>query len=493
MSRQQILDYLKENIDAWLTIPSVIKNESGKPEFEILLAKQEMGDPGTASLFYRETRTGGFEYASRAFIHAHLQPGDLFIDVGAHFGLYTLTAAMKFPGKNKVLAVEPHPANVKRLKMWTDFNECAENVTIVECAASDHSGYSLLSQNSSMGHSLVPVDGLKSSREPLNVAVESLDKIVSETGFMESEHRIFLKIDTEGHELSTLKGALKLLKTGRIAAIIWEKGHYHATPNGIKEFTEITTLLRDLGYESFRFPHEDMGGPLVPYAVSHEQCNIISIDRSVTPLPVYEQPWRAHTVLPSSMRPRVSADFMRGYTELLMEKRTTDCGRWSRWDSLGGGADLRAGLAGQLVPKKTTVLDAGAGLMLLRDFIPESCTYTPLDIVARNRNCIVADLNQSQYPEQKFDVVAALFVLEFLHDVTSFLEWASKNARILIFTYHPVNPNTEKVTRRSVGFFNDYQLPELERIIHKTDWIIRSKTDIGSGQVCYQCIKKDVK
>lgn len=491
MSKQQILDHLKENADAWLTVPSVIKNESGKPEFEILLAKQEMNDPGAASLLYRETRTGGFEYASRAFIHAHLQPGDLFIDVGAHFGLYTLTAAMKFSGEVKVLAVEPHPANVKRLKMWTEFNECAEQVNIAECAASDHSGYSLLNLNSSMGHNLVTVNGIQSNREPLNVAVESLDKLVSETGFMDSEQRILLKIDTEGHELSTLKGALKLLKTGRVAAIIWEKGHFHATPKGVKEFTEIMSLLRDMGYESFRFPHEDMGGPLVPYAVSHEQCNIISIDRSITPLPVYNQPWRAHTILPPSMRPQVSADFMRGYTELLIEKETTDCGRWSRWSSLAGDADIRAGLAGQFVPEKMTVLDAGAGLMLLRDYIPESCTYIPLDIVARNRKCIVADLNQKQYPDQKFDVVTALFTFEFIHDVESFMVWALSHAQILIFSYHLMLPGTEKNKRRSAGFFNDYQLHELEKLIQKTGWAIRSGVEINSGQVCYQCIKKD--
>ncbi len=79
----------------------------------------------------------------------------------------------------------------------------------------------------------------------------------------------------------------------------------------------------------------------------------------------------------ASMRPPVSENFMIGFTEQLIKDKKTDCGRWSRWDMLGTEADLRAGMAGQLVPENSSVLDAGAGMMLLRDYIPENCTYHP--------------------------------------------------------------------------------------------------------------------
>lgn len=451
MSRQEILDRISKSNDAWQIVPSVIKDSAGEPEFEMLLANAEMQDPGTASLHFRETRCGGFEYASRAFLHAHLQPGDLLIDVGAHFGLYTLTAAKKFPGEVKVLAIEPHPENLKRLHIWCDFNECLENVKIAQCAASSQSGQSELIQNSSMGHSLVPQPGNRSQGKPLPVRLETLDNIVRTAGFMESGERIFLKIDTEGHELPTLMGGLELLKTGRVAAIIWEKGHFHNSEKGIKEFTSIMTLLRDMGYDSYRFPHEDMGGPLIPYAPSHELCNVISIDRSLKPQQIYEQPWSAHAVMSSSMRPPVSENFMIGFTEELVKTQKTDCGRWARWNLLGNEADLRAGMAGQLVPEGSSVLDAGAGTMLLRDYIPENCTYTPLDIVARNRNTIVADLNQQQFPK-KYNVVCALFLLEFIHEPQLFFDWSSRHAGKLIFIYHPLLPGADKNKRRAAGF-----------------------------------------
>ncbi|GKT33291.1 methyltransferase FkbM family, partial [Aduncisulcus paluster] len=182
------------------------------------------------------------------------------------------------------------------------------------------SGQSELIQNSSMGHSLVPQPGNRNQGKTIKVRLETLDNIVRQAGFMDSKERIFLKIDTEGHELATLMG-------------------------GIKEFASIMSLLRDMGYESYRFPHEDMGGPLVPYSPSHELCNVISIDRSLNPLPVYDQPWTAHAIMSPSMRPPVSENFMIGFTEQLIKDQKTDCGRWSRWEMLGTEADLRAGMA----------------------------------------------------------------------------------------------------------------------------------------------------
>ncbi|OEU67081.1 MAG: FkbM family methyltransferase [Desulfovibrio sp. S3730MH75] len=490
MTREKILKTLDEHADTWMQIPSVFKDESGAPEFEMILANSEMKDPGVSSLVFRETRTGGFEYASRAFLHAHLQPDDLFIDVGAHFGLYTLTTAKKFPGKIKVLAIEPHPLNASRLRMWTEFNECSASVTIAECAASDRSGHSMLRLDSSMGHSLIPLANSADKRAPIKVALDTVDNLAAKAGFTDSDNRIFLKIDTEGHELQTIKGAIELLKTGRVVAIIWEKGHFHITPEGMTEFVEIMNILRDLGYDSFRFPHEDMGGPLVPYVISHESCNIISLDSSITPLPNYEKPWGAHCSMSPSMRPKASAEVTKAYTDRLIAAKATDCGRWSRWNHLHSESDIRAGLTAQLIPENSTVLDAGAGMMLLRDYIPENGTYTPLDIVARSRECIVADLNQHQYPDHKYDVVMGLFLIEFLHEPEEFLKWAFKSSNKLIFTYYPARPNSER-ERRVAGLFNDFDHKGVEEIIDNSGWKLVNITAISVGQFCYQCGKRN--
>lgn len=496
MTREEIVERLRKDGGKWMVIPSALPatDGSGKPEYEMVLSRTEMQDAGVASLHFRETRTGGFEYPSRKFLHSHLDPGDTFIDVGAHFGVYSLCAAKIHPGEVKVLAVEPHPVNMGRLRMWAEFNSCSENIMTAECATSAHSGYSLLLTDSSMGHRLSTPEtrGTTSGSEPINVQVEPLDRLAAKAGIPDNDSRIILKIDTEGHELPTMLGALKLLKSGRVKAIIWEKGHYHIKGKGAEEFGEIMTLLRDLGYDSYRFPHEDMGGPLVPYVPSPESCNIISVDRDLKLLPVYEKPWSAHPVMPPSMRPNLSPEAYGKYTKALMEHKSTDCGRWSRWGSLYDEADLRCGVAARHIQGNSNVLDCGAGLTLLRDYIPESCSYTPLDIVARTRDTIVADLNQGHYPDADFDVVVALYLLEFLHEPEKFLKWAMDAGKQLLLAYAPAQKGSAE-KRRRMGYFNDLNISELEKMLDKCGWKIRNAENLPPAMVIYNCERKDEK
>jgi len=43
-------------------------------------------------------------------MHQHLLPADWFVDLGAHFGLWTLYANGLWKGKRPILSVEPSPA-----------------------------------------------------------------------------------------------------------------------------------------------------------------------------------------------------------------------------------------------------------------------------------------------------------------------------------------------------------------------------------------------
>ncbi len=41
-----------------------------------------------------ELRFGGYEAPSRKFFDEHLRPGDSFVDVGSHWGVYSFSAAL---------------------------------------------------------------------------------------------------------------------------------------------------------------------------------------------------------------------------------------------------------------------------------------------------------------------------------------------------------------------------------------------------------------
>jgi len=93
-------------------LPSVFRDPKGDARFNLPIPKAFLKDPAIKHLIEREARYGGFEYPTRAFFDAHLEPGDVFIDVGAHWGMLSLSAATRHPGEISVLAIEADPANV---------------------------------------------------------------------------------------------------------------------------------------------------------------------------------------------------------------------------------------------------------------------------------------------------------------------------------------------------------------------------------------------
>ena len=63
-----------------------------------------------------------FDIKEREYLAAHLKTGDIFIDIGANIGGYSMWAA-KCVGKNgKVLALEPQPKVLERLSANASFN-----------------------------------------------------------------------------------------------------------------------------------------------------------------------------------------------------------------------------------------------------------------------------------------------------------------------------------------------------------------------------------
>jgi hypothetical protein len=92
-------------------VPSSLKFPTGKARFELSFPEQ-LGDPdqGAKYLVYNEAQNG-YEPPTRSLLERILRPGDLFIDVGAHWGFFTMQAAAHPAGDVTVIAFEPDPTN----------------------------------------------------------------------------------------------------------------------------------------------------------------------------------------------------------------------------------------------------------------------------------------------------------------------------------------------------------------------------------------------
>lgn len=77
-----------------------------------------------------------YEAEELAFVRAMLEPGDVFIDIGAHVGLYSLVAWRAVGASGRVLAIEANPETFGRLSANLAMNR-ASNVTAANIGVSD--------------------------------------------------------------------------------------------------------------------------------------------------------------------------------------------------------------------------------------------------------------------------------------------------------------------------------------------------------------------
>ena len=189
------------------------------------------------------------------YLEKFLRPGDVFVDVGANIGLFTLKAA-RFA--SRVVAAEPGAAAGRQLADNLALNGF-RNVTIVPKAISDTEGKAALFHNplgdDPQAFSLIN-DGTSSESE--EVEITTLDRLVTEFGL---ERVDCLKIDVEGAEDRVIKGAAGTL--GRFhPAVIFEMN----CPTLLKDGGDPAAAWVALGALGYGFFQLQDDGTLTPLA-----------------------------------------------------------------------------------------------------------------------------------------------------------------------------------------------------------------------------------
>lgn len=142
---------------------------------------------------------GGWEPDACKVYRAHVRPGQVVYDLGAHAGMHTLLFSLLVGPAGRVYAFEPIPANIERIRRLIELNGLT-NVTIVERAVCDRTGTAQFDEgpNSFQG-SLTALSG---STARIEVRTISLDDHIDQ-GHAGPD---FMKIDIEGAEGPALAG-----------------------------------------------------------------------------------------------------------------------------------------------------------------------------------------------------------------------------------------------------------------------------------------------
>ncbi len=166
------------------------------------------GETGLTQNIY----TGLHEFEDMGFLLHFVRAGDLFVDVGANVGSYTILACAARGARG--YAFEPIPATFVRLMSNMHLNKIESQVECLNIGVGSERGViQFTSRLDTINHALPP-----GSSEPGAVSVEvlSLDEILAD------ESPALMKIDVEGFEAPVIKGAENTMKKETLHAVIME-------------------------------------------------------------------------------------------------------------------------------------------------------------------------------------------------------------------------------------------------------------------------------
>jgi len=183
---------------------------------------------------------GLHEYDDMAFVLHLLRPGDLFVDIGANIGTYTILAS-KVVGAQTV-SIEPLPSTFAHLENNIHYNRISDLVEARNVGLAGTRGNLRFSADlDTMNH--IVDDTYTGST--VNVDVLALDDL------LEGRAPFAMKIDVEGFERQVLSGGARALGAASLQAIVIEVNEHEQRYDRSGK-TALDTL-RDAGFRSYRY------------------------------------------------------------------------------------------------------------------------------------------------------------------------------------------------------------------------------------------------
>jgi len=187
---------------------------------------------------------GLHEFNDMAFVAHFLRAGDVFADIGANVGSYTLLASGVC--RAQTVAFEPDPGTFAALLRNIAINDLNALVTARNEALGPKPGVAALTLGLDTLNRIVEA----SAAPTQTVSMETLDRALG------TQSPVLLKLDVEGFELSVLRGAERTLADPGLKAIVTED-----------RSPAVTDLLQRAGFRERRYdPFKRHLGPPAPGA-----------------------------------------------------------------------------------------------------------------------------------------------------------------------------------------------------------------------------------
>lgn len=196
------------------------------------------GDAGIVGNIY----FGLYEFEESIFLLHFLNRNDLFLDIGANVGHYSLLASGI--NKCKSIAIEPVPKTYDKLILNVELNNLNNIIETKRIGVSNKEEVLLFSTDRGTMDCIVDVNYLNS----ISVKVCTIDQIVKD------KIPTAIKIDVEGYEKFVLEGAKKTLSSNTLKVLIIELNQTGQIYN-IKD-TEIFEIIKSYGFKPIAYNPE---------------------------------------------------------------------------------------------------------------------------------------------------------------------------------------------------------------------------------------------
>lgn len=227
-----ILRYVRWQIGSRLTPGATIYEWVNGSKFVV-----STGETGLTGNIYN----GFQEYVEMAFLIHALRSDDLFVDVGANVGSYTVLACAAVGARG--WCFEPVPGTYSRLLENIRINHLENRVRCVNIGVGSAAGVLGFSSAMDAGNRVLAHGETRTDR--IEVQVATLDSL------LEGQSPALMKIDVEGYETAVLEGADATLRKSTLHSVIMEVNG-SGDKFGFDE-TQLFVKMATYGFEAYTY------------------------------------------------------------------------------------------------------------------------------------------------------------------------------------------------------------------------------------------------
>jgi FkbM family methyltransferase len=191
-----------------------------------------------------------YEQETTHAILAVLEEGDVFVDLGANEGFFSVLASKKVGERGRVISIEPQE-RLWSVLMKNYFNNNCMNCTLAPYAISNREGETEINLYPSINTGASSIKSTHNSflkgitRQKQTIKQVTLDHLFESYALQEVK---LLKIDIEGFELFALMSGREILKQGKVKNILIET-HPEILKSLGQSQEEVFDLLTGMGYQ----------------------------------------------------------------------------------------------------------------------------------------------------------------------------------------------------------------------------------------------------